>query len=373
MSTFKVEIVKVGGVIPHPNADRLDLLQIKDWQCVSTKGNFKQGDTALYIPIDSILPHEVESKIFGPDAKVKLHHSRVKTIKLRGAISQGLIVDPNIFGTPKVGTLKEGHDWTQILKIKKYEAPVRLSGGANGATASKKQSNPNFRKYTGIENAKNYPKVFTDGEEVSITEKVHGTNFRCGWVPFVADTLWKKFLRLIGKAPAFEFVYGSHNVQLQNKVFHKGYYGSSIGNVYAEAVVNYGLKDILKPGEVVYGEVYGDGIQKGYTYGCKTGERKLILFDLMKEDKWVDTIAFRHWADERKLPVVPELYRGPYSKDKVLSLRDGDSVLASKQKVREGVVLKPLKEEQTFMGRKVLKFISDEYLLKNQDDETEAH
>ncbi len=362
MSSFRVEAVSINDIQIHPNAERLELAVVKGWNCVVQKGRYKPGDLCIYIPIDSVLPADVECKLFPPDSKVKLNGSRVRTIKLRGAISQGLIVDPQALGISKV---KAGDDYAAKLGIIKYEPPVSLSPQSNAQPASKKQCNPNFRKYTSLENAKNYPEVFQAGEQVCVTEKIHGTNFRAGYVPFHADTLWKKLKVLLRVAPKYEFVYGSHNVQLQSKFLWKGFYDK---NVYAEAVQGYRLPEILKPGEVLYGEVYGDGVQKGYTYGCRTGERKLIAFDLMKDGHWLDTIAFEKWADERQLPRVPVLYRGPFDLQKIRSLTIGDSLLSATQKVREGVVVKPIQETMTYIGRKVLKFISDEYLLKDQTD-----
>jgi RNA ligase (TIGR02306 family) len=369
MSTFKVEAVKIDDVQVHPNADKLELLKINDWQCVSAKGNFKPGDIAIYLPIDSILPAEVETKIFGENAKVKLTNSRVKTIKLRGAISQGLAVTPSVLGlnNPKIG-----QDYTSTLKITKYE-PVEKGVSLVKGKSTKKQSNPHFRKYTSIENAKNYPNIFEDEEQVVVTEKIHGTNARFACVPFHADTVFKRIKQFFGLAPKYEFVYGSHNVQLQSKIIHQGYYGETLGNVYAEAAIKYNLKEILKPGEAVYGEIYGDGIQKGYQYGCAKDERKLVLFDVMVDGQWLDVIEGKKWVESRNLPYVPVLYVGPFIKDKIYALRDGDSVLAPSQKVREGVVVKSIKESPSYIGRKMLKFISDLYLLKNQDDETIAH
>lgn len=368
MSTFKIEIVRIDSVMPHPNADRLDLLRIKDWQCVSSKGNFQQGDLAVYFPIDSLLPSNIEDVIFGKDAKVRLTNSRVRTIKLRGAISQGLAVKPETVGL--FGGWKVGADVTSELKVTKYDPPVKLSSASNPNAASKKQTNPHFRKFTSIENAKNYPDVFNDVDEVVVTEKIHGTNFRCGWVPFHADTFWKKLKQLTGFAPEYDFVYGSHNVQLQSKMLYSGFYDK---NVYAEAVLKYSLRGVLRKGEVVYGEIYGDGIQKGYSYGCNPGERKLVLFDVMMDGQYLDPVAFKKWAEARQLPTVPQLYVGYFNKEKILSLRDGASVLDPSQKVREGCVVRSIKEEMSYIGRKMLKFISDEYLLKNQDNESEAH
>src|SRR5574337_1686034 len=98
MSTLKVESVKIEQIHAHPNADRLEIAQIKGWQCIVQKDRYKAGDLAVYIPIDSVLPETVESKLFPPDSKVKLSGSRVKTIKLRGIISQGMLADFKTLG-----------------------------------------------------------------------------------------------------------------------------------------------------------------------------------------------------------------------------------------------------------------------------------
>lgn len=364
MSTLQVKVEEIGRIEPHPNADRLDLATILGWQCVVQKGKHKPGDKIVYFPIDSILPMETETKIFGPESKVKLNKSRVKTIKLRGAISQGLAVAPEVLGLKKY---KLGDDLTKKLGVTKHEPPPpRFQGGPN-AQRSRKQPHPHFKKYTSIENFKNYNKLFAGNEEVVITEKIHGTNFRCGWVPFEADTLWKKLKGLLGLNPKFEFVFGSHNVQLQNKMLYKGWYDK---NVYSEAVHKYKLKEVLSKGQVVYGEVYGAGIQKGYTYGCEENERKLIIFDLMEDGKYLDHDDVKAFGISTCVPVAPKLYDGPFGGADLEKLVSGPSVLAPSQKVREGVVIRPIHEEQSHMGRKILKAINPDYLLK---DQTEYH
>ena len=75
MSTLKVKIVKIDKIEPHPNADKLEICKMKDldWYCVIPINTFKVGDLCLYIPIDSVLPEELEKKIFGSDSKIKLN------------------------------------------------------------------------------------------------------------------------------------------------------------------------------------------------------------------------------------------------------------------------------------------------------------
>src|SRR5574340_1044228 len=97
MSTLKVEICEIKSVEPHTNADRLEMVQVLGWFCVTGKGNFKPGDKCIYFPIDSILPESVETTLFGPDSKIKLSKSRIRTIKIRGNISQGMVCTPELF------------------------------------------------------------------------------------------------------------------------------------------------------------------------------------------------------------------------------------------------------------------------------------
>ena len=72
-------------------------LKGKDWQVVTQKNIYNVGDKVIYVPIDSVLSNELETKVFPPESKVKLNGSRIRTIKLRGAISQGMILNPNNF------------------------------------------------------------------------------------------------------------------------------------------------------------------------------------------------------------------------------------------------------------------------------------
>lgn len=364
-SSLIVEVVTIDKIEDHPNADRLDLATIKGWQCVVQKGAFASGDKAIYIPIDSILPAEVESKIFGPDSKVKLSKSRVKTIKLRGAISQGLVTTLEQVGLPPF--LPVGTDIKDKLKIGKWEPSVKAQNAlAGGKKTTNKNPHPSFHKYTKLQNVKNYIKLFEEGELVVVTEKIHGTNFRAGYVPFQANTLWKKVKKFFGYTQSFEFAYGSHNVQLQNKFLYDGFYDK---NVYAEVVEKYHLRERLKDGEVVYGEIYGSGVQKNYSYGCAEGERKLAIFDVMKNEEYLGREDFDDWVDITHIPRVPMLYHGPFDFQKIKDLLKGNSIIAPTQKVIEGGVCRPAHgDEKSYAGRKVLKFINDDYLLKDQSD-----
>jgi len=362
MSDLKVEIVEIDKVEKHPNADRLDLASIKGWQCVVSKDSFKEGDKAVYIPIDSILPPEIEYKLFPPDSKVKLSKSRVRTIKLRGAISQGMLVRPAMLGL--YDDSKIGVDVKDILGITKYEPKTSGNQSLNTGKSSRKRKNPNFNKYTDISNFKNYPELFEEDEMVMITEKIHGTNFRAGWVLRDMTKWYNKLLSFLRIVDKYEFVYGSHNVQLQNKFIYNGFYNT---NVYSEAVKNYQLQEILPKGYVVYGEIYGGGIQKNYTYGHLNDEHSLRIFDIQKDGKYINASDCQTLCKDFVLEHVPVLYVGKYNEEHVKKLSSGDSML--NQKVIEGVVIKPITEEMSYAGRKILKLINDKYLLLKENSD----
>ena len=373
MSSLLVEIVEIDDIQKHPNADKLDVATVKGWFCIVGRGQFQKGDKCLYIPIDSVLPEDLVNKLF-KDSKIRPVRGRIRTVKIRGQVSQGLVVrleDAGLDGH------KVGENVADLLKIAKYEPPVQMSPASNAHATSKKQTNSNFRKYTEIENFKNHVNVFEEGEQVSITEKIHGSNFRCGYVKTEVNTLWKKIKKLFGKLPEFEFVYGSHNVQLQDLSRPRpAYYSELKKNIYWEAIEKYDLRSKLKDLEdeigsvVVYGEVYGDGIQKGYTYGHKTGERSLVVFDVMVDGRYLDVHEMKSFCKLFNLPTAPELYQGPFDKATAKSLTEGCSVLEPTQKIREGIVIKPLHEENCpSVGRKVLKWVSDEYLLLKENSD----
>lgn len=372
MSTLKVSLERVEKIDEHPNAERLEIAQIKGWQVIVQKGRYTPGNLVVYIPIDSVLPHNLESLIFGPDSKVKLHHSRVKTIKLRGAVSQGMVIpiDLALQACPN-GTkfnLAEGEDLTDILGVKKYEPPA--PGFQSFRAARPKVSNPHFHKYTGIENFKNYNKAFSENEHVVATEKLHGTNFRCGWVPYVPKTWWEKLKKKVGMVPNYEFVFGSHNVQLDTSLLK-----TPEDNIYAKAVIKYGLFDKLAEfcssfdsSIVVYGEIVGPKIQKGYDYGVPAGDIELVLFDIQVNEKYQTHISLMIACSSFGLKAAPVLYDGPFSGLNIDEIVSGPSVFCPTQKVREGVVIRPIVEKDSYFGRKILKAINPEYLLGDQTD-----
>ncbi len=371
MSSHIVEVCTIDEVMPHPNADRLELVRVKGWVCVTGKGNFKAGDHCVYVPIDSVLCQELEDSLFPPDSKIKLHHHRVKTIKIRGHISQGMCIAlPEVLRfLPNV--VYVGDDVAVALGITKYEPPRKELRTSQGKKIKRKE-NPHFKKFTDLENIKWFPTLFNSMDMVQVTEKLHGTNFRAGWVPFVPRTWWQKLKHMFGFTPMYEFVYGSRNLQLQDQPNKKLYYET---NVYAKAVDLYDLRNTIPHGYVVYGEIVGPSIQPGYHYGLLNNDIRLELFDIYNTvgtaaipEGYLDPELALSFCAMYGLPYVPVLYQGIYDLDKIKSLTVGDSILAPTQKVIEGVVVRAINGP-----RRILKVIGDAYALSKHADEENAH
>ena len=180
MSTLVVEVCQVKEVYPHPNADALEFVTIKGWPVIVQKAiGLKAGDRVVYFPPDSVLPPELAdrlgiAKYLSPLPReidgTRKPGLRVRAARLRGQASYGTIdhdVDPS---------WEVGRDVKDHYGVTKFEPPVRPTDGESLPAI------PSFHRYTEIENLRNFPDVLRAGEEVVITEKLHGKNCRLGLV-----------------------------------------------------------------------------------------------------------------------------------------------------------------------------------------------
>jgi RNA ligase (TIGR02306 family) len=131
MKLASIETVK--EILPHPNADKLELAKILGWQAVVEKGKFKPGDRVVFVVIDTILPAAPWSA-FLQDRNAPEKSIRLRTIKLRGEHSRGLVLPLDVL-PENVRGWHEGADVGGTLGVKKYEKeiPAQLSGEALGA------------------------------------------------------------------------------------------------------------------------------------------------------------------------------------------------------------------------------------------------
>jgi RNA ligase (TIGR02306 family) len=359
MSSLIVEAVKIKNIEPIAGADKIVLATVKGWNCVIQKDSYAVGDLVVFIPPDSILP---EAMIEKHGLTYMKNGDRIRTVKLRGVISQGLILP-----LPS-GRFKEGDDLSKVLGITKWQPPEPKYSTGSGNQVSKKKLNPLFDKYTEIENIKNYTDVFVEGDDVVITEKLHGYNARYrnleisnGQGLGILERLSNWYQKYILKQ-THQFVYGSHNVQITSFSNKSNFYGEDLWGSMAK---KYNLKDIPK-GVIVYGEIVGEGVQD-LTYGVK--ERELFVFDVKMEGKYLTWGEVKDFCDAYGLQIVPEIYFGRYY-DGILDVyTQGKSVICPTQ-MREGIVIKMYDEgNDRKIGRKILKSVSGEYLARKNGSE----
>lgn len=384
MSQLRVEICKVLDVVNHPNADKLDVITIKGWNCIVSKGQFKIGDLVIFCPPDSLIPDNIIEQY---KLEFLKKNNKVGTIKLRGAVSQGLILD--LACLPANFNIIEGRDVAEVLKITKWEPPEQNIGGTppkeNYRTLllkykskeitlrrfifkflglikekyfkRKKKLNPLFDRYIDIENIKHYTNPFNEDDIVIITEKLHGTNARFGYL--------LKYSIFNGICETYEFCYGSHNVQLTKQREKAGFYNK---DVYSQIVEKYQLESKVPKNIILYGEIFGKGVQD-LTYGLDGLECRFFDAKNIEKGNYLDYNDFIKLCDKLDLPYVPILYHGKFS-DKILKeCTEGMSTIYPKQ-IREGCVIKPIKEEYSHsVGRKIFKSINPEYLLRKNGTE----
>ncbi|NJO56413.1 MAG: hypothetical protein HC834_08895 [Rhodospirillales bacterium] len=205
-----------------------------------------------------------------------------------------------------------------------------------------------------IENLRNFPGVLQEGESVVVSEKIHGTNSRIG---YVEGTL----------------VAGSHG--LQRKRPEPEAMGTNTYWFPATLEPVMSLLDALREEHAVailYGEIYGSRVQSLH-YG-KKGGLGFAAFDLYAGERFVDHDTFEELCRRHGVATAPLLYRGPFSLPKIAELSRGATTLDDNH-IREGVVVKPTQERfDPKIGRVILKYISDDYLLNDKlaaDDATD--
>jgi RNA ligase (TIGR02306 family) len=355
-SEFIVEVVKLGPVNPLPNSDTLSITDVLGgYPCIVKSGTFKEGDLAVYVPIDSMVPTaRAEFAFLAREGKEK---SRVKAIKLRGTFSQGLLVPvPGLLEGVKVG-----QDVAELMGVTKYEPPAEKALSLGRGNPLPKQNKNKLIPIYGVEGFKRNKNILMEGEEVCASEKTHGSGFRAARVIRSETRHW-----------IFEFLNRAYlYLKTLLGIQHRAHLIMRHGDVWTQMATKYNIKEILKnwPNWVLYAEVYGDGVQD-LTYGCQAGERKLIVFDMynLKLKEYMEWDELVNFCKTSGLDIVPTVYRGPWAPD-VAKLAEGKSLIPGAEKqIREGICVRCIPERTAQnLGRVHLKIVSETYLLRKED------
>lgn len=384
MSTFSCPVVPV-RITPHQNADAIEIAEVGLFQSIVKKGQYQTGDLVVYIPENSLIPDPILKAMDMWDTdrdKGRCGGSggnRVKPIKLRGVVSQGLICPLSVVREHGSQTdIVEGDDVSTLLGIVKYEQaiPAAFRGHSAGVLEG---MTPKFD----VENLKSNPWVFEEGENIRITEKVHGTCCIIGVFP-------EGYLAERGKGEVTERLYkgriyvGSKGLTRRGIVFNPNVDTSVYTTVTKEGLIldrilstleclgGFGY-EIFEGPFAVLGEIFGPGVQDLH-YG--RSKHTFAGFDIWYEDPvkktWVP-VPNKQLAElfvMMGISQVPILYEGPYQgMDHLKSFVDGKSLYfdpyykpspgaKGSQHTREGFVVRG------DGNGKLYKMISNNYLFR---------
>ena len=344
-------VQKVLAVEPIAGADKIECLSVLGWKVVGLKGEFKVGDLVCYVEIDSLLPRADWCEFLFKDPKDQARGQyRLRTIKLRGQISQGLVLPLTVLSGKKfpsdkrenpVYPLNEGMDVTGLLGIIKFEPPIpaQLAGQVKG-------SFPCFIPKTDETRIQAAPGVLKEiaGKPVYITTKCDGSSM----------TVY--------------FNRGDYGVCSRNLEFKE-----EDTSTFSEVARKHGLKEKLTAlgrNIALQGECCGEGIQKN-RMGLKG--HHLFLFQVYDIDagRYLDMKDFVTIARGLDVPTVP-----------VDSILDADANWTVEQLLnvakglylgtkhpREGVVIRPLMETYSaeLKGRLSFKIVNNDFLLETKE------
>jgi RNA ligase (TIGR02306 family) len=329
-------IRQIKNILPIPDADNIELAIVDGWQVViGKKDNLKIGDIIVYFEIDSLLPIRNEFEFLRKGYFKKMADGvegfRLKTIKLRGHYSQGLVMPISILDNTNL-EWKVGEDVSELIGVVKYEPPIPpcLQGISKGKL-------PGFIQKTDEERIQNLSDIYDTLKQnvYYVTEKLEGSSttfyFNNG-----------------------EFGVGTRNLELLETSDHTLW---KFANEFR-------LKDKLESmgkNIALQGELIGEGIQ-GNPYKIKG--QTIRFFRVFNIDSYshYPFPEFCEIISKLGLETVPVLnteFTLPQTIDELLLYADGESVLNMGTK-REGIVVKQIN------GTKSFKVVSNKYLLNEK-------
>jgi RNA ligase (TIGR02306 family) len=358
MSDWNCQVCRIEKLEKHPNADSLSIATVmSDYPVVVKTEDYHLNQLVGYIAIDTIVPDteqfyflspkniekyeengEIKTRPNGmkyPLGSVPEKNRVIKAKKIRNVYSQGMLV-------PAPPHLQEGDSLVEVLNLKKVveEEEENITKFKN-SNAEKPPTNWAIPYYD-IEGIRKYINCFRPQEEITITEKLHGSNAA--------------------------FCYDGQRLWVKSRNFYKKL---DPDDMWWDLALRYNLEEKLSkfPKLVFFGEAIGQ--VKGFRYDSSIKDGKLHttvhFFDVYDahNNRYLDYQERVDKINQLELSPAPELYRGPWlGKEHAYQFAEGMSTLNSKH-VREGAVIVPLHErfEPRLNGRLQLKIIGQGYNL----------
>ena len=370
MSDWQPQIVRIEKVEKHPDADALDVATVLgDYPVIVKRGEYNVDDTAGYIPIDSIVPDTEQFYFLCPKAYEKYEDEQgqmqqrqlgpkypvggvpekyriIKAKKIRGTYSQGMLI-PNPLPVNWLHPIETiGASIVEQVGLKKWEEQeeenlpgLKRTRGTNAEKAPQGWAIPHYD----IDGIRKYVACLQEGEQIVLTEKIHGSNAG--------------------------FSHDGTRLWVKSRNFYKK---QDEDDMWWDVALRYDLAAKLgqHPGLVFFGEVYGQ--VKGFRYDTVIAEGRLMtrirFFDVFdtKKMRYLDYDDRVRIITELGLDTVPELYRGVWQgKEKMYPFAEGLTTLGGKH-IREGWVLNTLHEryEPRLDSRMQVKLVGEGYNLQ---------
>ena len=330
MATLRV----IDAIGPIEGADAIEVATVGGWKVVVKKGEFTVGDRAVYCEIDSWIPTELApflSKGKEPREFEGVKGERLRTVKLRGQLSQGLLLNLDA-ALPGTNSFQDGDDVSDVLNIRKWEMPMnaQLAGLVKGTF-------PSQIPKTDQERVQNLNKEIAaaEGMVFEVTEKLEGSSMTC----YLIDG---------------EFGVCSRNMDLKRDENNAFWAAAIREDIEAK------MRDTGPDAQfAIQGELIGPGIQNNI---YKKSGTEFYVFDVynIQTGEYL-TPVFRRALIERMglnhVPLINPNYPIVASIDGLLEAAEGASVLSPMRIEREGIVFKQVDGGMTF------KAISNKYLL----------
>jgi RNA ligase (TIGR02306 family) len=334
-----VTLRKVSKLTPIEGADVIELAHVDGWQCVVKKNEFEEGDWGIYFEIDSMIPHKPwNDHLFKNQKDIDKGFLRIKTIKLRGQLSQGLMLPL---------PLLLDYDLTDAIGVEKYEPPIPQDLSAKSRFPSWIQKTDEERIQNLVDKLNGWMRT-----PVYITEKLDGSSVTC----------------YVRKNEEGEFDYGicSRNLELKVITVNDDGVEIPVENKFVSTAKKLNVwdkmidwcqdhqKDVL----VLQGELIGEGVQ-GNIY--KLRENTIRFFTA--QDGGHGRLDVFEICEEIDLPTVPMIENNltlDTNFEELLHYAQDKSVLNNNQE-REGIVIRAMDNSFSF------KVISNKYLLKQKD------
>jgi RNA ligase (TIGR02306 family) len=323
MAEFGVYAKYITKIDSIPDADLIEVATVGGYTCVVGKGTYNVGDCVLYVPEDAVLPPNLIISLGLEGRLAGAQKNRIKAIKLRGVLSQGVLIrgEDVVYPQPQ-----EDVDYAEFLNIKKYVAPipVHFSGQAVNARGQLQpwieiDAIKNMRSFDPLEGVWHDP---FEGLYVYVTLKIHGTAFCC---TLNKDGSFFVSSKGLGRK-------GIALVESDENVYWKAVHKYEIKERMEKAIQNF---DQLS----LYGEVYGPGVQD-LTYGAT--ELSFAAFDLRTNDKFLYPRIVQEICGIMEIPFVPLVYADMYDYDALVDLAEilSPDIGGLVSKVHEGLVVR---------------------------------